>query len=169
MSVTRQPLDPSGSAVVSRSALARTRGPVERYSAWLVLFGSALGAVVTFHGSWAALLAAPSLGRIVAGLGLQLVLTWMQWAYYQRPGIAWTARAADALTTTLGYGPLVHGALVGWFVGGGASTAPILAGLDPAWQPGTPSAWGWAGVAAWAGIYLLSLVPAWYPESRLVR
>lgn len=160
MTIRRSSLE-SGSGVVSRAALERSRAPIERWTAWGVLFGSALGAVVTFHGgSWAALLAEPSPGRIVAGILLQLVLTWLQWAYYRVPVIAYPARALDALTTTIGYGPLLHGIVSGWLVAGGASAAPLLPGLGP---------WSAAASSTWVLLYLLALVPAWYPESRLVR
>jgi hypothetical protein len=144
---------------IRRADLERTRGPIERASAWLVLFGSLLGAVVTFHGGWAALFAQPSIGRIAAGVVLQLVLTWLQWSYYHNLVISWPARGVDALTTALAYGPIVHGDIAGWFVSGGAGTEPVLAGLGP---------YSWAASSAWLVIYLASLVVAWYPESRLV-
>ncbi len=173
MAVRSKPLESgapaSNSAVFDRAALEQSRGKVERLSAWVVLFASALGAVVTFHGgSWAQFLNHPSLGRAAAGIGLQLVLTYMQWAYYRVRAVAWPARAIDAVTTAIGYGSLIHGAVVDSLVANGASAAPVLPGIDPAYVLGTVSPWSLAAASAWVVLWLAALLPAWYPESRLV-
>lgn len=153
MSVTSKPMrDKKESAVISRERLRKQRGAVERYTAWVVLLISFMGSVAAFYGGWPALIqdardwtvhAAP----IAIGIGLQCLLTFLEWHYFDRPLVAWLARLADAVTTALGYGPLV---------------------VDQLAAQLTSQALPDAHYAAWAIIGLVSMLVAWYPESRLV-
>ncbi|GEM_PF-5467807 len=144
---------------ISRAALQRSRTNVEKIFAWGILALSWLGAIVTAHGGWNAMLTTPSIGAICGGIAVQVVLTYLEWAYDDIWYIAWPARLIDALTTALGYGFLFVGALALLF-------APAL--------PNTPWTLAWwivttCGLVAWGIIYLVSLVAAWYPEKTLVQ
>lgn len=153
MSVTSKPMPArKESAVVSRERLRRQRGAVERYTAWVVLLVSFLGSVAAFYGGWPALVAdlialTPHAAPILLGIGIQALVTYLEWHYFDQPVVAWLARLGDAATTALGYGPLV--------VGGLAAQLTSQA-LPDATYP------------AWGIIGLVSLLVAWYPESRLV-
>jgi hypothetical protein len=94
--------------------------------------------IVTLHPNWAA---------IGGGFGVQILLTFLEWHYFDVPMVAWPARIVDTLATAIGYGPLV---LVGL-------TAALASKAVP-----SPI------YAAWTIIGLVSLLIAWYPESRLV-
>lgn len=140
------------SAIVRRSTLRRQRGTIERYTAWIVLFVSVLGTIAALAGGWTPLIASivtlkPNWAAIGGGIGIQALLTYMEWHYYDVFFISWPARTADTIATALGYGPLVVVAL-----------AAFLA------AKGVPS----SGYAAWGVIGLVSFLIAWYPESRLV-
>lgn len=140
------------SAVVSRARLRKQRGAVERFTAWGVLFISFLGSIVALHGGWPAFLGSlaarqPNIAALLGGVLIQLVLTFLEWYYFDRPAIAWGARIADAATTALGYGPLVLAPMVFFLTSRGFETANTI---------------------AWAIIGLVSLGVAWYPENRLV-
>jgi len=153
MSVTVKPMrDPKESAIISRSRLRKQRGAIERFTALGVLFISFLGSIVALHGGWAPLISSlvalqPKWSLLLLGVGLQVLLTYLEWHYFDRPLIAWPARLADTALTALGYGPLVLDVLVR------ALTSEVLP--DPFF-------------AAWGIIGLVSLLAAWYPESRLV-
>lgn len=146
------------SAVFSRTALARSRGPVERILAWATLAASWLGSVVTFHGSWGALVSQPQPGLIALGLALQAVLTYAQWAY-PRTRMALVSRGLDAATTAYGYAPLFW---LGWLVS-------LLVGWG---LPGETTVLYWtlapAAIVAWLVSWAVCVLPAWYPESRLI-
>jgi hypothetical protein len=150
-----------GPAIISRARLARSRSSVERATALAVLALSFLGSVVAMHGGdWARLAAwPPAWGLIGAGLLLQAVLTWLQWAYGHIPRVAAPARAADAALTAAGFGPLALAGLAGWL-------APMLA--DRGLLAHVAGGMTTATLIAWAILWLVSLLPAWYPESRLV-
>jgi hypothetical protein len=140
------------SAVISRARLRKQRGAVERWTAWVVLFVSFLGTVVALHGGWPAFIASllllrPNVSALLGGLAIQGALTFLEWHYFDRPLIAWTARAFDTAATAVGYGPLV---IVGL-------TTALLARAVPN-----------AFYVAWGIIGLVSLAVAWYPETRLV-
>ena len=141
------------SAVVSRARLQRQRGGVERFTAFLVLFLSFIGSVVALHGGWTPFLTSvvtlkPNWAALLLGIALQLILTYLEWHYFDRPAIAWSARLVDAGTTALGYGPL--------FI------VPLAAAL-------TSKALPQGDIAAWCIIGIISLLVAWYPENRLVE
>mgnify|MGYP000954117115 FL=1 len=146
--------------VISRAAVRRSRTTVEKALAWGVLALSWLGSVVTAHGGWAPFLAIPSPAAIGIGLAMQAVLTYAQWAYDDNRWIAWPARAIDALLTALGYGFLFVRGLAALFRATGLDSMIWPLGW---WQVTT------AGLIAWAIIYLVSLLVAWYPEKTLVR
>lgn len=147
MSVRSQPAKQS--AIVSRAALNRQRGAVERATALVVLFLSVLGTVAALYGGWGPIVARQfRAGPIAGGLALQGLLTWLQWSYQHRRRIRWPAIVVDAVFTAVGYGPLI----VPWL-------APQLAAR------GVPE----PGYVAWTIVGLASLLPAWYPESRLVE
>jgi hypothetical protein len=141
------------SAIVSRARLRKQRGSIERWTAWVVLFVSFLGTIVWLAGGWPRFLAElwalnPHLvSPILGGCAIQGLLTFLEWYYADRPLIAWGARVIDAYTTAVGYGPLV----IVWLTGALADRAVPLA------------LW-----VAWSIVGLVSLVTAWYPESRLV-
>lgn len=151
---SQQASAPAGkdSAVVSRAQLRRQRGKVERATAWIVLFVSVLGTIAALAGGWTPLIAGiislrPQWSAIIGGAAIQALLTFLEWYYFDQPLVSWPARAFDAITTALGYGPLVIVSLVTFLVARGAPQAPYL---------------------AWGIIGLVSLAVAWYPESRLV-
>lgn len=140
------------SAVIGRVTMRRQRGAIERATAWIVLFMSFLGTVVAFHGGWIPLIESianwqPNIAAWSFGLALQGVLTFLQWWYYDRKMIAWIARGIDTWLTALGYGPLFLASLMAWLVARGIENPLYL---------------------AWGIIGLVSLLAAWYPESRLV-
>lgn len=140
------------SAVISRARLRRQRGAVERWTAWVVLFLSFLGTVVAFAGGWPALIESlrtwqPSAAAILGGLGLQGLLTYLEWHYFDRPLIAWTARGFDTALTAVGWGPL----FAPWLIAQLTTRA-------------TPEPF----YVAWAILGLVALAVAWYPETRLV-
>lgn len=150
------------SAVISRAAIARWRGAVERSAAFGVLFLSFLGTIVSFHGGWTPLLELrPSLAAILGGLLTQAILTWLQWSYRHNRPLCWGSRLVDTTFTAVGFGPLFVGALSAWLVGRGWS-AELAVSLPYFGATST------AAVGAWSIIALVSLGAAWYPESRLV-
>lgn len=136
------------SAIVSRAQLARARGPVERVTAWIVLVVSFIGTIVVFYGGWTPILELHlSVSAILAGIGVQALLTWLQWAYHHNRLLCWGSRIIDAGLTAYGYGPLFIAGLTAYLVG---RSVP------------------WPNVVVWVPIGLVSIGLAWYPESRLV-
>jgi hypothetical protein len=136
------------SAIVSRAQLARARGPVERATAWIVLVVSFIGTIVVFYGGWSPILELHfSISAILAGFGVQALLTWLQWVYHHNRPLCWGSRIIDASLTAYGYGPLFVVALASYLT---------LRGVP------------WPDLVAWVLIGLVSLGLAWYPESRLV-
>lgn len=140
------------SAVVTRADLRKQRGSVERFMAWLVLLLSFVGSIVALHGGWPPFIASLTdgplqLGALLGGVIVQVVLTFLEWYYFDRALIAWGARLADTALTALGYGPLVAAPLAAWLATYAASGAAAL---------------------AWFLIFVLSFAVAWFPESRLV-
>jgi len=141
------------SAVVRRATLRKQRSVIERATAWIVLFLSVLGTIAAFAGGFTPLIAGivartPNWAAISGGIGLQVVLTFLEWYYFDSPFVSWPARAIDTVTTALGYGPLVLVPLVA-----------VLAGR------GVPS----VVTVAWLLIGVVSFGVAYYPESRLVE
>lgn len=148
------------SAVFTRSGIRKQRGTVERATAFGVLVLSFLGSAAACSGGWALIVQGQGSGVGFAfGLLLQGLLTWMQWAYAGVRALAWPSRAVDAALTAAGYGPLVFGALASWIVANGASNTPA-------------NVLGWevipATLGTWCILWIVSLLPAWYPESRLI-
>ena len=139
------------SAVVSRAQLARTRGWFERISAGVVLMASYLGTVFTFAGGVVPLLNAPSqLFPWLGALAAQGLLTALQWWYgnvSRAHPVYLAALVSDTGLTTWGFAPLLVPPL-----------AALLAanGIDG------------AVTGAWALLAVVSLVAAYYPESRFV-
>lgn len=148
------------SAVFTRDDIHRSRSTVERAIAWVILFLSFVGSMVAFGGGWVAVVTfKPSLAGLGAGFVLQLVLTWLQWAYPERKSLAWTSRGIDAATTAAGYGPLFYGLVSELLLSQGASAETInVIGF-----PVVP-----AVVGTWCILWLFSLFPAWYPEYILI-
>jgi hypothetical protein len=142
------------SAIVTRDHLKKQRGLIERTMAWLVLLISFVGAIAALHGGFAPLIASVRSGQyniaaLLGGVLLQLLLTFLEWYYFDIPKIAWGARIVDALTTAIGYGPLFLAPLALFLYNRGADVMTATAG-------------------AWAIIGLASLGIAWFPEDRLV-
>lgn len=140
------------SAVIRRATLRKQRGKIERSTAWIVLFISVLGSMATLAGGWVPLVGSfierdPLWSAVVGGLAIQALLTFLEWYYFDQPMISWPARLGDTLLTALGYGPLVLASLVSLLATRGISGASYF---------------------AWLIIGLVSLLIAWYPESRLV-
>lgn len=140
------------SAVVSRAHLQQQRGVVERVMAWVVLLLSFLGSIVALHGGWVPFIQSLTdgplmLGALLGGILIQLVLTFLEWWYFDRLLLAWGARLVDTVLTTMGYGPLFVPPLAVWLGQQGAT---------------------WPVGVAWGIISLISLGVAWFPESRLV-
>jgi hypothetical protein len=141
------------SAIVRRATLRRQRGAIERATAWIVLFVSVLGTIAAMAGGWVPLIASiralqPNWAAIAGGAAAQALLTYLEWHYFDVPTISWPARIADTAATALGYGPLVAAPLIG-----------ALAARD------IPLPF----LLAWCIILIVSLLIAWYPESRLVE
>jgi len=164
--VTSKPMrDPKESAIITRARLRKQRGSIERWTAWVVLLVSFLGSIAALHGGWPPLIASirtlqPHWAALLGGLAIQALLTYLEWHYFDVPLIAWLARLFDALTTALGYGPLVEG----WLRD--ASIALMVS--DPS-ELTTPAIQLQGDIAAWCIIGIVSLLVAWYPESRLVE
>jgi len=140
------------SAITSRATLKKQRGAIERATAWIVLLVSFVGSIAVLHGGFAPMIDSLraghyNVGALVGGTIIQLVLTFLEWYYFDRFLISWGARVFDTATTALGYGPLFL-----------APLAAVLAarGVENALLP------------AWGIIILVSLGIAWFPESRLV-
>lgn len=161
MSVQSKPLESprKPSAVVTRAQLERTRGPIEKFLAVVVFLVGVLGTVVAVHGSWQALFGSFSWGRLALAVFFQAVLTYAQWVYSKDWRIAYASRAIDAAFTAAGYAPLWMAGLVAWLevqgVAGGVTIGPWVI--------------VWAALAAWFLSWAACLLPAWYPESRLVQ
>lgn len=142
------------SAIVSRERLKTQRGLIERASAWIVLLISFVGAIAALHGGFAPLIGSVRSGQynvaaLLGGFLLQLLLTFLEWYYFDMPKIAWGARIVDAMSTAIGYGGLLLAPLALFLYTRGADVSVATAG-------------------AWAMIGLISLGIAWFPESRLV-
>lgn len=155
--------DPKESAIVSRARLRKQRGSIERWTAWVVLLVSFLGSVAALHGGWPPLIASlttltPRWAPLLGGIAIQALLTYLEWHYFDVPLIAWGARLGDAATTALGYGPLV-------VVGLSTALTPFFVAVPDPTVPTVPE----GDIAAWCIIGIVSLLVAWYPESRLVE
>lgn len=142
------------SAIVTRDHLKKQRSGIERTMAWLVLMISFVGSIAALHGGFAPLIASVRTGEynvaaLLGGVLIQLLLTFLEWYYFDIPKVAWGARIADAITTAIGYGPLFLAPLALFLYYRGATVPTATAG-------------------AWAIIGLVSLGIAWFPESRLV-
>lgn len=140
------------SAIVSRDRLRTQRGGIERTMAWLVLLLSFLGSIAALHGGFTPLIASirarePNVAALLGGILIQLIVTALEWYYFDRPLIAWSARVVDTATTAIGYGPLLLMPL---------ATLLYTRGIDNPIPP------------AWGIIIVASLGIAWFPESRLV-
>lgn len=150
----QQPVARAGkpSAITSRDTLRKQRGGIERVAAWVVLLVSFAGSMAVFHGGFAPMIESLRAGRynvgaLSGGAIVQIVLTFLEWYYFDRPFIAWGARLFDTATTALGFGPLFLAPLVVFIAARGVHN-PLL--------------------PAWGIIILVSLAIAWFPESRLV-
>lgn len=141
------------SAITSRARLRRQRGAIERYTAYVVLFVSFLGTVVALAGGWEPFIMSllawrPNVAALGGGIGLQALLTYLQWHYFDHKPISWTARLMDAALTAIGWGPL----FAPWLnlqLAARAVPEPLY--------------------VAWVILGLVALAVAWYPESRLVE
>lgn len=151
--------DPKQSAVITRDRLKKQRGAIERFTAWVVLLVSFLGSIAALHGGWPPLIDSltslqPRWAPLLGGLAIQAGLTFLEWWYYDQRVVSWPARLIDTATTALGYGPLV---VVG-----------IARAIGPELAPGADPDVAYITVA-WVIVGLVSLLVAWYPESRLVE
>lgn len=140
------------SAITSRATLRKQRGGIERLAAWVVLLVSFAGSMAVFHGGFAPMIdsiraAHYNVGALLGGAIVQIVLTFLEWYYFDRPFIAWGARFFDTATTAIGFGPLFLAPLTVFIAARGVEN-PLL--------------------PAWGIIILVSLAVAWFPESRLV-
>lgn len=140
------------SAVFTRSQLRRQRGAIERWTALVILFVSFLGTIVALAGGWEPFLSSlrayrPPWAAIAGGIGIQALLTFLEWHYFDRRFVSIPARVVDTVFTALGYGPLVLSLLSAALVERHVSE-PIY--------------------VAWLIIGVVSYVIAWYPESRLI-
>lgn len=140
------------SAIVTRDRLKKQRGLIERSMAWLVLLLSFLGTIAALHGGFPPLIATLRIGplhmaALLGGVLFQLIITFLEWYYFDRPLIAWGARLVDTGITAVGYGPLLFAPLLVLLYNQGiAQPQPAALGI----------------------IIALSLGVAWFPESRLV-
>lgn len=140
------------SAIVTRGRLRQQRGAIERTMAWIVLLVSFLGSIAAMHGGFAPLIASIvswqlNQSALISGVLIQIIVTFLEWYYYDRLLIAWGARVVDTALTAIGYGPLFLAPLIVLLYNRGIT--------EPAYT-------------AWAIIILVSLGIAWFPESRLV-
>ena len=153
VTVKSEPLEKGrkASAIVRRATLDRQRGAFERCMAIVLLFISFAGSIAAFSGGWAALLAAPRAGVILAGIAAQVILTAAEWWYGAGRG-RWRYRLAlllDTALTAAGYGPLLAPPLASYLADRGAGD--LLAAFG-----------------AWAIVALASALLAWYPEMTLI-
>ena len=137
---------------MARDTLRKQRGGIERAAAWLVLLVSFAGSMATLHGGFAPMIESIAsrqynVGALLGGAIIQIVLTFLEWWYFDRPLIAGGARLVDAATTAIGFGPLFLAPLASFLHDRGLAD-PLL--------------------PAWGIIIVVSFAVAWFPESRLV-
>jgi hypothetical protein len=99
------------SAIVRQRDLNELRGHFERAIGLLLLVFSVAGSVIAFNGGWASVTAGRwSLTGVIAGAGVQLACTLIEWFYRVRRTSApyLIALAVDAGTSIVGFGPIFH-------------------------------------------------------------
>lgn len=136
------------SAVFTRVQLKQQRGGIEKVTAIIVWLVSLLGSIAAFYGGWGPIIARHFLlVPILGGVIIQVVITALEWYYYDQGWISWPARLLDTFLTALGYGPI----LIPWImVQLAARNVP-----EPTYS-------------AWAIVIVIAYLVAWFPESRLV-
>lgn len=130
------------SAIFSQAQLDRGRSHFERGSALALLVLSIAGSVLAFNpAGW-------SVAGIIAGVGVQVVCTAIEW-WYRRHRLSapyLIAFLIDAGTTIAGFGPVFHDPIVGRL-------------------PVAPDMASWA---AWGIIAAVAAALAFVPEGRLI-
>lgn len=128
-----------------------------RVSAWLALLVSAVGSVQAFAGRWPTslltILDAWPASALIGGLGIQLIVTLVEWRFahhWTHSWQWWLAIVIDLLFTCWGYADIG----IPWLLN--------------RWQAAGITGDG-ANVAAWAVLVLFSLAIALYPEQTLVQ
>lgn len=137
------------SAIVTQSSLNETRAHFERAIGLLLLVLSVAGSVIAFNGGWENIRAGHwSVAGILAGAGVQLACTMIEWFYRTRRsgGQYLIALFVDAGTSVVGFGPIFHDRL--------AARIPVADDL--------------ASWLAWGIIGALALLLAFVPESALI-
>lgn len=138
---------------VNQDMLVAKRGGVEVTAAWFVLAVSfvASGAAL-FPNQWGTLIdgtLSVHWWRFFIGIGIQGLLTYVQWVYPDRPLWVYGSRAIDATLTAIG----LQFAVIGWLPGMFPDTlSPMM-----------------AQAATWAIWWIVCLLPAWFPEARLMK
>lgn len=137
------------SSIIRVKTLDALRPHFERSLAVLLIGVSVAGSVIAFHGGWPALAARWSWPAFLAGAGLQLGCTGVEWLYRSKRRSApyVLALATDTGTSVAGFGPIFH--------------ARFSLALEA--YVGVLSWW-----AAWAILGGLALLLAWIPEGRLI-
>lgn len=143
-------------ALFRRGAFTRQQAGARRWLAIVLVLLSAGGAVLWGGGGTAAWLAlAPVWWGVAGALALQVAFTYGQWVF---GGPGWwnplylLCLCGSALTTVLGYWPIVHPPLARW-----------LRGIGPGAALGYYAPW-----LAGAIIVLAALVIDWLPEQTLL-
>lgn len=130
------------SAIFTQTQLDHGRSHFERGSALALLALSIVGSVLAFNAvAW-------SIAGVVAGIGVQVLCTAIEW-WYRRKRLSapyLIAFVADTGTTIAGFGPIFHD----WI----AARLPIAADL---------ATW-----LAWGIIAVIAMLLAWIPEGRLI-
>jgi hypothetical protein len=130
------------SAIFTQAQVDHGRAHFERGSALMLLALSIFGSVLAFNPvAW-------SLNGVIAGIGVQVVCTAIEWWWrHKRLSVPYgLAFMVDTGTTIAGFGPIFHD----WL----AVQLPIAAGL--------------ASWIAWGIIAVAAMLLAFIPEGRLI-
>jgi hypothetical protein len=151
---TGGPQRPKGTAIVSDATVREVARHTIRWTSFIVLAVSFIGAIIAFNGSWPTSFRfweQVSLLALVAGIGLQSFCTLMEWANRKRRfSIQYLGPLTiDVGSTYIGFAPLL--------------VPRFSSGLSRAGLPELVTT-----ILAHAGVVMLALWFAYYPEQNLV-
>lgn len=134
---------------IRRQSLRQQRQWITWYLAWSLMLLGFVGTIVTANGGWGQLLSGRfSWNMTILAFALQVILTYVQWAWYDIRPLAYFSRTIDALFTALGYGSVIYVYAIDYFNGYDLFFVSVI---------------------YWLITFVLSVFIAWYPEYRLVR